>query len=92
MSTKSKTPVLLKTREDYKALALQHKSEALIKALSAPSWNTYIHGVKQPSKNDIMNGLKKDLTNLNKACVEDGHQAIFLFEEEREVVLPPAIP
>ena len=79
------------TRKQFVTLADDTRTEKLKKAIKAPSKRGYVMGVSIPSKRDIMQELRSDLININRCCVEAGHDPIFHDPDDEPVNLPKKI-
>ena len=78
-----------KARRDwYKELAAKQRKSALEQSFKAGMKRTYVMGVSVSSKRDIMSALRADLININQQCVGEGLPAIFVDEDEDDIVLP----
>tara|TARA_R100000742_G_C4209468_1_gene36255 strand:- start:291 stop:548 length:258 start_codon:yes stop_codon:yes gene_type:complete len=80
----------LETRDDFIHLAAETRAKLLLKSIKAPKKRGWVMGVSVESKRDVMQALRDDLININRCCVEAGHDPIMYDEDEEEVKLPKA--
>ena len=81
----------LTSRDDYIHLAAETRAAALLKSIKAPQKRQYINGVVVDSKRDVMQGLRTNLININRCCVEAGFDHIMVDPDDEPINLPSTV-
>ena len=81
----------LETRDDFIHLSAETRAKLLLRSIKAPRKSSNIMGVWVDNKRAIMQGLRDDLININRCCVEAGFDPIMMDEDDVPVALPKAV-